>query len=112
MRIPGALALLIMVAGCTPAFDISGREWTKPGISTQQVTLDETECARQAFAAGWTPCIGPTLTGIIAILVWTFLTALALFLGLAFAAQLEAVRAGVPEPVAGGQINLNRPAWR
>jgi len=54
---------------------------------------------------------GP-LTGIIAILVWTFLTALALFLGLAFAAQLEAVRAGVPEPVAGGQLNLNRPAWR
>jgi len=54
---------------------------------------------------------GP-LTGIIAILVWTFLTALALFLGLAFAAQLEAVRAGVPEPVAGGRINLNRPAWR
>ena len=29
---------------------------------------------------------------------WTFLTSIALFLGLAFAAQLEAVRAGVPEP--------------
>ncbi|HEU4400313.1 MAG TPA: YihY/virulence factor BrkB family protein [Actinomycetota bacterium] len=47
---------------------------------------------------------GP-LTGMIAILVWAFLTALALFLGLAFAAQLEAVRAGVPEPVTGQQVN-------
>jgi YihY family inner membrane protein len=40
---------------------------------------------------------GP-LTGIIAILLWSFLTSLAIYLGLAFAAQLEAVRAGVPGP--------------
>jgi len=39
---------------------------------------------------------GP-LAGTIAILLWTFLSAVALFLGLAFAAQLEAVRAGVTE---------------
>ena len=37
---------------------------------------------------------GP-LTGVIALLVWANLTAAALFLGVAFAAQLEAVRAGV-----------------
>ena len=49
------LALLLLLAGCTPAFDVSGRTWTKPGISTPQVTLDETECARKAFAAGDTP---------------------------------------------------------
>ena len=52
---------------------------------------------------------GP-LTGVIAILVWAWLTSLALFLGVAFAAQLEAVRAGVPEPAAGGRVSLNRPA--
>ena len=40
---------------------------------------------------------GP-LAGTIGILLWTFATALALFLGLAFAAQLEAVRAGVESP--------------
>jgi len=40
---------------------------------------------------------GP-LAGTIGVLLWTFLSSLALFLGLAFAAQLEAVRAGVPEP--------------
>jgi YihY family inner membrane protein len=38
------------------------------------------------------------LTGIMAMLVWANLTGIALFLGLAFAAQLEALRVGVPEP--------------
>jgi YihY family inner membrane protein len=62
---------------------------------------------------------GP-LTGIIAILIWTFLTSLAIYLGLAFAAQLEAVRAGVPGPTSGeltnpegrGRTRGRRPAWR
>jgi YihY family inner membrane protein len=40
---------------------------------------------------------GP-LVGIIAILMWAYATALALYLGVAFAAQLEALRAGVPGP--------------
>jgi YihY family inner membrane protein len=63
---------------------------------------------------------GP-LTGLIAVLLWAFLTSLAIFLGLAFAAQLEAVRAGAPEPVTDEQVNPagpgdavrpTRPAWR
>ena len=41
---------------------------------------------------------GP-LAGMLGILLWAFLTSLAVFLGLAFAAQLEAVRAGRPDPV-------------
>ena len=40
---------------------------------------------------------GP-IAGTIGVLLWTFLTSVALFLGLAFSAQLEAVRAGVPAP--------------
>ena len=40
---------------------------------------------------------GP-IAGTIGVLLWTFAAAVALFLGVAFAAQLEAVRAGVPEP--------------
>jgi YihY family inner membrane protein len=40
---------------------------------------------------------GP-IAGTIGVLLWTFLSAVALFLGLAFAAQLEAVRAGAGEP--------------
>jgi uncharacterized BrkB/YihY/UPF0761 family membrane protein len=37
---------------------------------------------------------GP-LTGVVALLAWANLTSIALYLGIAFAAQLEAVRAGV-----------------
>ncbi len=40
---------------------------------------------------------GP-LAGVIGLMLWALLTALALFLGLAVAAQLEAVRAGEPSP--------------
>jgi len=41
----------------------------------------------------------------IGVLVWAFLMSLAVFLGLAFAAQLEAVRAGQPVPITGEQVN-------
>jgi YihY family inner membrane protein len=43
---------------------------------------------------------GP-LTGIIALLLWANLTSIALFLGIAFSAQLEAVRAGISNPEPG-----------
>jgi YihY family inner membrane protein len=43
---------------------------------------------------------GP-LTGVMALLLWANLTSMALFLGIAFSAQLEAVRAGVTEPEMG-----------
>ncbi|MBA2629776.1 MAG: YihY/virulence factor BrkB family protein [Thermoleophilaceae bacterium] len=49
--------------------------------------------ATDSFGATYGP-----LAGTIGVLLWTFLTSVALFLGLAFAAQLEAVRAGVPAP--------------
>jgi YihY family inner membrane protein len=42
---------------------------------------------------------GP-LTGIIALLLWSQLTSISLLFGIAFSAQLEAVRAGVSSPVA------------
>ena len=38
------------------------------------------------------------LTGIMALLLWANLTGIALFFGLAFAAQLEGLRVGAPEP--------------
>ena len=40
---------------------------------------------------------GP-LAGLIGLLIWALLTAMALFGGIAVSAQLEAIRAGVPEP--------------
>ncbi|WP_328923365.1 YihY/virulence factor BrkB family protein [Streptomyces sp. NBC_00190] len=41
---------------------------------------------------------GP-LSALVSLLLWSYLTSLALFLGLSFAAQLEAVRAGVADPI-------------
>jgi YihY family inner membrane protein len=49
------------------------------------------------ISGGFGATYGP-LTGIIALLLWANLTGIALFLGLAFAAQLEAQRVGVRRP--------------
>ncbi|MFI9643103.1 YihY/virulence factor BrkB family protein [Micromonospora sp. NPDC051925] len=49
------------------------------------------------FAGGFGQTYG-ALTGMMALLLWANLTGMALFGGLAFAAQLEAMRIGVPEP--------------
>jgi YihY family inner membrane protein len=49
--------------------------------------------ATDSFGATYGP-----LAGTIGVLLWAFATSVALFLGLAFAAQLEAVRAGAPNP--------------
>ncbi|MEW1905079.1 MULTISPECIES: YihY/virulence factor BrkB family protein [unclassified Streptomyces] len=46
----------------------------------------------------FTTVYGP-LSAFVALLLWSYLTSLSLFLGLSFAAQLEAVRAGVDAPV-------------
>ena len=54
---------------------------------------------------------GP-LAGVIGGLLWALLTSLALYLGLAFAAQLEAVRAGAPGPRTGEQENPTEPVER
>ncbi len=43
---------------------------------------------------------GP-LTGVMALLLWAYLTSISLLLGIAFCAQLEAVRAGVSDPERG-----------
>ena len=49
--------------------------------------------ATDSFGATYGP-----LAGTIGVLLWAFATSVALFVGLAFAAQLEAVRAGAPTP--------------
>jgi YihY family inner membrane protein len=47
---------------------------------------------------------GP-LAGLIGVLVWAFLVSLATLFGIAFAAQLEAVRAGMAGPITGERVN-------
>lgn len=50
------------------------------------------------FSSSFNSVYGP-LSAFISLLLWSYLTAIALFLGIAFAAQLEAVRARVKRPV-------------
>src|SRR6478736_7503721 len=67
-----------------------------------------------AEGASFGTTYGP-LTGIFALLLWANLSSVALFLGIAFAAQLEAVRARVPapasaDPLLGGRDDAATPA--
>ena len=50
-------------------------------------------------SSGFGKTYGP-LTGVIALLLWSYLTSIAFFLGVAFCAQLESVRAGVHQAAA------------
>ncbi|MDF9811227.1 YihY/virulence factor BrkB family protein [Streptomyces sp. SPB162] len=50
------------------------------------------------FSSSFNSVYGP-LSAFISLLLWSYLTAMALFLGIAFAAQLEAVRARVKRPI-------------
>jgi YihY family inner membrane protein len=52
---------------------------------------------------------GP-LTGIFALLLWANLSSVAIFLGIAFAAQLEAVRAGVAAPASDDPVAMDERA--
>ena len=62
-----------------------------------------------AKGASFGTTYGP-LTGIFALLLWANLSSVALFLGIAFAAQLEAVRAGVPAPSSADPLTMERRA--
>jgi hypothetical protein len=55
MRWLAATLALMLVGGCTAAFDVAGRDWTRADTSRPQITLDQTECARTAYEAGDTP---------------------------------------------------------
>ena len=61
------------------------------------------ESGEVALAGGG---VAAAVAGTIGILLWAFLTSLALFFGLAFAAQLEAARAGVRRPRTGREENV------
>lgn len=51
---------------------------------------------------------GP-LAGFMGVMVWSYLISISLFLGLAFAAQLEAVRAGASEPQSEEKVERTEP---
>jgi uncharacterized BrkB/YihY/UPF0761 family membrane protein len=51
---------------------------------------------------------GP-LAGFMGVMLWAYLSAIGLFLGVAFCAELEAVRAGVPEPQSAQKVATSEP---
>ncbi len=51
---------------------------------------------------------GP-LAGIVALLLWSYMSSVAVLLGVSVAAQLEAVRAGVPAPQAARDLAVSDP---
>jgi len=55
MRLVIALLALVVLAGCSNKFDLSGTDWKKSNTMIQDVTYDEMECVRAAREAGWTP---------------------------------------------------------
>jgi len=100
------LGLLFVIAAISLLFELSPRRrqpeasWLAVGASVAAALwlafmglLALYIDATGAFGATYGP-----IAGTIGVLLWTFFTSVALFLGLAFAAQLEAVRAGEPQP--------------
>ena len=100
------LGLVFVVASVSILFELSPRR-RQPEASWLAFGAGVAVLLWLAFMAAFTLYIDATdsfgatygpLAGTIGVLLWTFLTSIALFLGLAFAAQLEAVRAGVERP--------------
>ena len=99
------LTVGLVVAALALLFEVSPRR-RQPEPSWLVVGSGLAALLWLLFTGGLAVWIGATenfgatygsLAGTVAVLLWTFLTALAVLLGLAFAAQLEAVRAGVTE---------------
>jgi YihY family inner membrane protein len=108
------LAIVLLVAAIALLFRAAPRRrqpapsWLAAG-SAVSVLLGFVFTALLALYLGASKTFGETygpLAGLIGVLVWAWLESLAVFLGIAFAAQLEAVRAGVRTPVTGEQTNL------
>lgn len=100
------LGVVLVIAAFALLFKKSPRR-TQPSASWLAVGSAVAVCLWVVFTAllslyltaskSFGQTYGP-LAGFVGILLWAFLTSLAVYLGLAFAAQLEAVRAGVPSP--------------
>lgn len=105
VRWPVGLALLVVAV--TLLFRYAPRR-RQPGLSWLAVGAAVTVLAwlvasgllalYVVAAAGFDQTYGP-LTAVMALLIWANLTGIALLAGLALAAQLEAVRAGRPDPL-------------
>jgi YihY family inner membrane protein len=105
LRWPTGLALAITAVAVmfewAPRRRQPGASWLAFGAGISVLLWLLTSAGLAIYVAGsdgFGDTYGP-MTAVMALLLWANLTGIALFLGLAFAAQLEAVRAGVAGPV-------------
>lgn len=107
------VAIVLLVAAVALLFRSSPRRhqpaasWLASG-SAVSVLLGLAFSGLLSLYLGVSTTFGQTygpLAGLIGVLVWAVLTSMAVFFGLAFAAQLEAVRAGVATPITGQRSN-------
>lgn len=106
LRLPlGALLAVLATSAIfrrSPRRDQPGYTWLAFGATVYLVLWILSTWALSLYvgaSGSFTSMYGP-LSAFVALLLWSYLTSVALFLGLAFAAQLEAVRAGVRQPAA------------
>jgi YihY family inner membrane protein len=104
VRWPLAFAMLTGATACifrwSPRRRQPGWSWLAIGALLSVVLVLIVTLALNAifqFSSTFGQTYGP-LAGFVALLLWTLLTSTALLYGVALAAQLEAVRAGVPAP--------------
>jgi len=108
------VALVLVLAGFALLFKVAPRRrqpsmsWLASGAAVTIVFWFAFTGLLSLYLATASKSFGETygpLAGIIGLLLWALLTSLAVFFGLAFAAQLEAVRAGVTRPATDREWN-------
>jgi YihY family inner membrane protein len=117
LRWPASLALTVVTVSVlfrfTPRRRQPGMSWVMIGGAVATALWWLVSLLLASYIS-WSGVVGDTygpLTAVMALLLWANLTGIALFLGLALAAQLEARRVGVPEPAVPDQWKpVGRPA--
>ncbi|MEU3396631.1 YihY family inner membrane protein [Streptomyces filamentosus] len=105
LRVPIGILLAVLATSAifrlSPRRDQPGYTWLAFGAVVHLLLWLTATWALSLYvgaSSSFTSVYGP-LSAVMSLLLWSYLTSLALFLGLSFAAQLEAVRAGAREPV-------------
>ena len=111
------LGAVLLVVGYAMIFRLSPRRsqppasWLAVGAALS-VLLTLLASVALAFYLNFSSTFGDTygpLGGVMGVMLWSYLSAMGLFLGIAFCAQLEAVRAGEPEPQSVEKVELTEP---
>jgi len=102
-----AIGVFALLFGISPRRQQPKMSWLVLGSGVSVVLWLVTTGALALYvdhSSGFGTIYGP-LTGVGALLLWSLLSSMSLFLGLSFAAQLESFRAGVMEPVDDGKAD-------